>query len=176
MPTVIGIAAGIELRAAVEALGEDAELQVGLRTCAPPHLPDEAIDRTAAIEIHHAALSVTGFLRDDVDNAVNGVRSPDGAARTADDLDAIDVREHEILDVPVDTFKEGRVDTAAIDQDQQAIGELAIESANTDSPLVALLARDIDARDEAKKFWDARGAGVADVILSEHGDRCGSLP
>src|SRR6185295_633710 len=70
-----------------------------------------------------AALGVLRLLGDDVDDAVDGVGAPDGGAGTADDLDAVDVLEVHVLRGPEDAREEGGVDAAAVDEDQELVGE-----------------------------------------------------
>ena len=55
---------------------------------------------------------------DDVDNSINGICSPKCRSRSADDLDAGDILEHEILNLPERSREKGRVNCAAVDQDQ----------------------------------------------------------
>ena len=52
------------------------------------------------------ALGLRGLLRDDVDDAVHGVRAPDRAAGSADDLDPLDVLDREVLLGPDDSAEE----------------------------------------------------------------------
>ena len=72
--------------------------------------------------------------------------------------------------------KQRCVDAAAVNENEQPFGELAVEATNADGPLIALLARNIDAGDEPEELRDAGRAGTADVILREHSDCGRSLP
>ncbi len=47
-----------------------------------------------------ASLGILGFFGDDVDHPVDRVGAPDGAARTTDHLDPVDVFEHGVLGIP----------------------------------------------------------------------------
>src|SRR5581483_2743309 len=161
------VAVGVELGSAVEALRKQPELHIRQRTRAPADLAGEAIHGAAGRHVHQTALGIASLLRDDVDDAVDRIRTPDCAARAADNLDAIDVREHDVLHVPVDAFEQRRVDAAAVDENEQALGELAVEAAYRDGPLIALLARDIDAGNEPQELRDAGCAGAANIVLGE---------
>ena len=50
--------------------------------------------------IHGHALRFSRRTRDHVDHAVDGVGAPDRATRSTNDLDAVDIRNHQILQVP----------------------------------------------------------------------------
>src|SRR3989440_266956 len=76
-------------------------------------------------------LSVSRGFGDDVDHAVSRVGSPRGAARSADDLDPLDVRERAVLHVPQNTAIERRVHRSTIDKHQQLVGEGGVETAGT---------------------------------------------
>jgi hypothetical protein len=62
------------------------------------------------------ALRIRSRARDDVDDAVDGIRTPECGARTADHLDALDVLQHHHLLVPEDTREQRRVHGAAVDE------------------------------------------------------------
>src|ERR1700691_3540903 len=67
----------------------------------PSHCPDQRGCSNA--------LRICRSLRNDVDHAVRRIGSPDGAAGTADDLNAIDVVQRHVLHVPIDAGEERRV-------------------------------------------------------------------
>src|SRR5438270_217035 len=80
-------------------------------------------------------MRVPGAFGDDVDDAVHRVRAPDGAARTANHLDAIDVFEHHVVESPQDAGEQRRVNVATVDEDEHAFGELIAKAANADGPV-----------------------------------------
>ena len=108
-----------------------------------------------------------GALRDDVDDAVHGVRPPDGSARSADHFDTIDVFEQRILHLPVGAIEKRRVDGSAIDEDQDRAIQSGAEAANSDGPMVGIDAGDFDARHRAQSFRNAGGAGAADIFAGD---------
>src|SRR5579871_1757207 len=63
-----------------------------------------------------SALSIFGTFRYDIDHAVHGVSPPNCPAGPADDLDAFDVFERDILLVPVDSRELGGVHSPSIDE------------------------------------------------------------
>src|SRR5205823_10900940 len=93
------------------------------------------------------------FARDDIDNAINGVRPPDGAAGSTDDLDTIDVIHIGVLHLPTSAREEGGVHGAAVDENKHRARQPASETANTDRPFVAIDAGDFDAGSEAQSPW-----------------------
>ncbi len=56
-------------------------------------------------------------------------------AGSADDLDAVDVFEHDVVDGPEDAAEEGCVDAAAVDEDLHVLGVLVAEAADDDDPV-----------------------------------------
>jgi len=66
-----------------------------------------------------------------------------------DDLDAVDVVEQDVLDVPVDALEELVVGAAAVDEEQDVFGEGAVEAADAYRPDVAFELGDIEPRDGA---------------------------
>src|SRR5579871_755858 len=62
-------------------------------------------------------LSVRSLAGNDVNDAVHGVRSPNGPAGAANHFDPVDVFHHRVLHFPVGPRQQGGVDSAAIDQD-----------------------------------------------------------
>jgi hypothetical protein len=80
------------------------------------------------------AQRVLGTLGDDVDDAVDGIGAPEGAARAADHLDAVDILEERVLHVPEDAGMERGVDAAAVDENKEFVGRSAVEAAARDGP------------------------------------------
>src|SRR6185312_3170588 len=135
----------------------------------------EALFHIAAAGGNECAARFLRVLRNDIDDAVDCVWPPDGAAGAADDLDAIDVFEQGVLHLPVSACEEGAVDGAAVDQDEDGAGEPAAESANADRPFVAIDAGDFDAGRKAQRLGDFRDTGAADVFARDDVDRGGGL-
>lgn len=73
-----------------------------------------------------------GALRDDIDDAIDGIGAPHGRAGAADDLDPFDILQHEVLGVPVHAREEWTVDAAAVDHHQQLVRECVVEAARRD--------------------------------------------
>src|SRR6185437_9473675 len=82
------------------------------------------------------ALRVARAFGDDVDDAVDGVGAPQRAARAADDFNAVDVIQQHVLHVPKHAGIERRVNAAAIDHDEELVGESIVEAAGADGPVV----------------------------------------
>ena len=99
-PVVEIAAVGVDFGAAGEAFGVDAVIEV-LAVAAAVAEVDEALLLVAAAGGTSVPVGLLRGLGDDVDDAVDGVRSPDGAAGSADDFDAIDVFEQGVLHFPV---------------------------------------------------------------------------
>jgi hypothetical protein len=66
---------------------------------------------------------VGGFcvLGNDVDNAVDSVRAPNGASRTANHFDSINVLKQRVLNPPINAGKARGISTAAIDEHQKRL-------------------------------------------------------
>src|SRR5258708_23422360 len=59
---------------------------------------------------------ILGALGDDVDDSIDGVRSPDRPARSADDFDPVDVLEQRVLHFPIHAGKKRRVNPTPVQQ------------------------------------------------------------
>ena len=117
----------------MEAVRNDApRAQVASIPAVPKDLWPSAAAACAALQI--ATWRVIGSSRDDVDDAVYSVGAPDRGARAANDLDALDGVERNVLRIPENAGEDGRVDRAAVDQDEKLIGILTIEAACADGP------------------------------------------
>ena len=66
-----------------------------------------------------------GVARDDVDHAIDGVRSPERAARTANDFDAVQIFDDCVLLVPEHAGKKRRIDDASVHQHQELVSGAA---------------------------------------------------
>src|SRR2546430_17013579 len=74
------------------------------------------------------AVSIRRAFRHNVDDAINGVRSPDRATRAADHFDPIDIFKNEILHVPKHAGEERRVNNSSVNQDQNRFREIALRT------------------------------------------------
>ncbi len=128
-----------------------------------------------AAQYRQAALGRRGRARGDVDDAVDGVHAPQGAARAADDLDALDVFQHQVLHVPEHPGEQGRIDRAAIDHHQQLVGGAivaAVQAARADRVAIAGALCHMQVGREPQRFGQAVRAGAADVLGRDHEHRC----
>src|SRR5437879_5467951 len=78
----------------------------------------EALVEISAARRNKRSMRILGVLRDDVDDGVDGICSPDGSARTPDNLDPFNIIEQSVLDLPIDARKERRVNAPPVDQHQ----------------------------------------------------------
>ena len=95
-------------------------------------------------------------------------------ARPPDDLDLVDLMQWHVGDGPVHPPEQRRVDGTAVDEDQQLVGELAIEAPGSDRPLSVGHAPHVQAGHHTERLGDAGHAGPADVRRGEdeHRGRC----
>src|SRR6185369_15346734 len=104
-------------------------------------------------------MCLSSVLRDDVDDAVYGVRSPNGSTWTADDFNAIDIFERGVLNFPIGSSQQGCVNRASVDQNKDRPGEPAAETTNAYRPFVRIDSRDFDSRCQAERVWNSGYAG-----------------
>src|SRR5579862_3319502 len=153
----------------IEVFREKAEVRAPARRTAVLHGSKALVDVAAACS-DHRDFGLGRFLSDDVDHAVDGVRSPNRAARTADHFDALNVLKGNVERVPEDAAEAGRVDAASVDENEELVGESLIETASADGPDVGVDLCDVHAGNHAKDVWDAGGAGAANVFLGDDED------
>src|SRR5207248_8400012 len=79
-------------------------------------------------------LRVTRVLGNDVDDPIDRVGAPQGSAGAANYLDALNVFQRQILQIPVNAPKLGGVDTAPIYQHQHLVIQVVAESTSADRP------------------------------------------
>ena len=113
---------------------------------------------------------VFGVLGDDIDYTVHRVRTPNGAARSADHLNAVDIVHVGVLNVPVGAGEKWRVNRAAVNQDQNGTRQIGPEAANADRPIVAVDARYLHARRQPQRFRNAGCARTPDVFTCDDVD------
>ena len=120
-------------------------------------------------------LRVLGALRGDVDHAVHRIGAPEGATRTADHLNPVDVLEQVILHIPFNAAIERRVDGPPVDQDQELVRQVRVESAGADGPVVGILLGHLKVVGQAQRLGNARGPRVDDVLVRDDLDRGGGV-
>ena len=177
-PAVVRAAAvRLLVRAVVEPLAVHAIAQVGRERAAV--LQAGAALEVAGAERQHAALGLARGPGDDVDHAVDRVGAPQRRARPADHLDAVDVLRQHLLHVPVDAAEQRRIDAAAVDQDQQLVGQARVvadvEAARRDRVAGGVELRDFEVGREPQHLGDAGGARADDVVVADHVDRGGRV-
>ena len=101
-------------------------------------------------------LRILAALSDDVDDAIHGVWSPDRAARSANNLNAINVLQQYILYLPISTRKQGSVDSSAIDEYEHIARKPAAKTSNADGPLATVDTSDFYSWCEAQRVWNGR--------------------
>ena len=79
-----------------------------------------------------------GALGDDVDYAVYRVRPPNRTPWSTNDFNSIHILQHHILDFPISTSEQSRVDGASVDEHKDIAGKIAPEAANADRPSMAV--------------------------------------
>src|SRR5262249_9799863 len=110
--------------------------------CLAARLPENAVvDIVSGRCAEKIALSVLRLFSDDVNDAVDGVGSPQCPAGTPDELDPFDVLERKVLQFPVGARKERIVQRPAVDHDQKLVGEAFIKAADVDRPAVGIALR-----------------------------------
>src|ERR1700685_2507234 len=115
MPAIVAVlAVEIGEMIVIQVLRKDAVVEFLVRIAAVLS-GSKFLIRVAAACHNESTASTGGLFRDDVDDAVNGVGSPNCSAWTADYLDAIDVLERHVQCVPVDSSEERSVNSTAID-------------------------------------------------------------
>ncbi len=116
------------------------------------------------------AVRVTGIFGDDINDAVHRIRTPNGAAGTADHFDPVDVVHVGVLHFPVGAGKECRVNGTPINQHKNAAREPVAKPANSDGPLVRVNSRHFDAGRKTQSFGNAGGPGTTNLFARYHVD------
>src|SRR5437762_4058718 len=78
----------------------------------------EALVEISAAGGDESSMSIFSALGDDIDDGVNGICSPDGSTRAPDDFDPLNILEQCVLDLPIDTCEQGRVNAPAVNKHQ----------------------------------------------------------
>ena len=171
-PGVVLGAARIEAGVTVEPLAVAPIVEV-LADAPPVADAAEGALLGAAASGREAALRLSRALRDDVDHAVDGVGAPERAARAADDLDAVDVLEERVLDLPVGAGEQRIVDAAPVDQHEHRPRQAAGEASHADRPLVGVDSCHLDAGGEPQRVGERPGPRAPDLVLGDDVDRIG---
>jgi hypothetical protein len=124
----------------------------------------------AATAIEETALRLPGALAQDVDHAIHRVRAPDRRARTADHFDAIHVINEDLLDIPIDSGEQRRINRASVNHHQQLVGELGIEAARGHRPVAGINRRHLHSGDQPQRVGDRGNAGTQDIVIAQHKD------
>ena len=128
---------------------------------------------SATSQDNHGALRVAGFFGDDIDHAVDGVRSPDRAAGTTDHLYPRNVLQGKVERVPIHPAEGREINGAAIHHDQQFVAEKTVQAAGADRPRIGINLGDVHTGDHAQKIGNVRGSGPLNIIWSNHKDSSG---
>src|SRR5688500_4540688 len=102
------------------------------------------------------------MLRDDIDDAVDGIRTPQRCAGSTDDLYAFDVLEERVLYVPLDAGVERGIQRAPIHQHQQLVRMPIVEAPDADRPFSRRLSRHQGAWDLPQEIHDGRRMRLPD--------------
>src|SRR5579862_2347801 len=130
-PRVKILAGRMLFRANGEAHAVDPITEVAAVAAAVACIEEALFDVSSACR-QQSSLSVLRALRNNVDHAVHGVRSPDGSTRSTNHLDPVDVFHHYVLNVPVRTCKKRGVNGPAVDQDENGTRQIGSKAANSD--------------------------------------------
>ena len=98
------------------------------------------------------------------------------AARTADDLDAINICQQIILHVPKYSGEQRRVDCAPILEDQELVSQGGVKSARADGPIMGILLRDFQIISQSQGLGNAGSARALDVLPRDDLDRRRRFP
>src|SRR6185312_3697355 len=153
-----GIVASLE-GIAIDPIGPCAEVSAVLRA----HLAA----KIAARRLELASLGSPGVPGDDVDDPVDRIGSPERGSRAADHLDALDVRREHLVRIPEYPGEIGRVDAAAVDEDEQLVGAIEIAAAGRYRVLRGIDLRHLQIRGEAQHLGEAPGPGAHDLIVRD---------
>src|ERR1700716_1139574 len=106
---------GMKLGTSGEAFAVDPVVEVRSIPRSIARFPSALIDVPGS-RGYERSFRLPGVLGNDVDDSVDGVRSPDCPARSANNFNPVDVFEQRVLNFPVDTGEKWRVHAAAGDR------------------------------------------------------------
>src|SRR5216683_422971 len=119
-------------------------------------------------------MSILGVFGDDVDDGIDGICSPDGSARASDDFDPFNILEQCVLDLPINTGEQRRINAPAVDYHEYRSGQGASKSAHPQGPRVGIDPSDFNSGYETQGFRNAGCTGTPDVFLCNDVNRCRS--
>src|SRR6202022_2891853 len=74
----------------------------------------EALVEISAAGGNQRSMSIFSALGDDVYDGIDGILSPDGSARAPNDFDPLNILEQCVLDLPINTREQRRVNAPAV--------------------------------------------------------------
>src|SRR4029077_15078553 len=107
----------------------------------------------AATRNHQPSVSVRSLFRDDVDDPIPRISSPQCPAWSANHFDPVDVLQRHVLHVPVHPTEKRTVHGTAVDQHEQLVRKLKVETASSNRPGVGVDLSHIQSRDHAQQIW-----------------------
>ena len=134
----------------------------------PPGRPDGPVRVVVrAVSDVDAVRSFAGSLRDDVDDAVEGVGAVERRPRAADDLDSLDVFDADGQRRPDRRAEQIDVEAPSVDEDEHLVREALVEAAHRDLGLRPGHLHDVDAREATKQLGELRESREPDVLLRD---------
>jgi Group II intron, maturase-specific domain len=130
----------------------------------------------AASQGHHRPVGILGALGDDVNHSIDGVRSPNGAARPTNHLNALNVLQRSGLNLPINTRKKRRVNAPSVDQYEQFAGDHRSKPAYAHRPVIRVDLCHFSPWRQAEDFGNVPGARPADILLGNDKNGSRRLP
>ena len=159
-------AAGMQSAIAIEGRAVNAKVKILAEFVAVTKI-GKTVQESAAAGAHERALRIARGFGDDVDDAIDGVGTPERATRAGDYFDAIDVFEHEMLNIPEDSREKWGIDAAAVDIDEQFVGGGGVEAAATNGPLVRIYLGDLKVGRETKSLRERGRTGTSNILAGD---------
>jgi hypothetical protein len=116
------------------------------------------------------------IFRDDVDDAIGRVRAPYRPAGPADHLDTFNVRQRNLLHVPIHAREQRGVHATAVDQQQHRFGKVVLQSANSHRPGGRTDPPYFHPGSKPQGVRKARSARPADIFVGDDVDCGRNLP
>ncbi len=104
---------GMKLRAPGEGLSIYTVVKTLAVASAVPEIGKALIEISAAGG-HQRSMGLLGSFGDDIDDTVDSICSPDGAARASNDFDPFDILKQCVLDLPIDAGEQRRVNAPTV--------------------------------------------------------------
>src|SRR5258707_4820213 len=115
----------------------------------------KALIEISAAGGHQRSMGLLGSFGDDIDDTVDSICSPDGAARASNDFDPFDILKQCVLDLPIDAGEQRRVNAPTVDKHEHSSRECALESPHTEGPRIGVDPCDFNTRRPAEGLPDA---------------------